>query len=79
MSKFPIIDKLGGRAALCEAIRSSKALPRKEALQITYHAVRMWEQRGQISNSATRPLWRLALDQGIECTPDDFDLREGTA
>lgn len=73
MATFPIIEKLGGRAAMPKVLRRQGLRPK------TVDAVRMWVARGQIPGEAQRALMREADNRSIPYTADDFELIEKAA
>ena len=66
MMDFPIIEKLGGRVAVFDALHSRNGHP------ATVDALRMWRARGQIPGDATRDLMALAEELGIRYSASDF-------
>lgn len=70
--RFPIIEKLGGEAAVFEHLRDCGLVRTKDAL-------RMWRaaERGVIPGDAARELMRWAEERVIEYAASDFDLQPG--
>ncbi len=65
MEPFPIIAKLGGRAAVFEKLRAF-------GFAGTIHALRMWNGRRSIPGDAIVLLLRIAETDGVATCADDF-------
>ncbi|PWC57815.1 hypothetical protein TSH7_25035 [Azospirillum sp. TSH7] len=65
MTTFPIIEKLGGRKAAHEKLRS-------RGYDHTIHAIRMWEARGSMPGDAVVMLLGIAEDEGTPAQSSDF-------
>lgn len=73
MKTFPIIEKLGGRAAIAPRLkRASKGGVRP----VTVDTIRMWSARNSIPGYATRQLIVIAAFEGVSIEPDDFTACE---
>jgi len=70
---FPIIEKLGGNRVVYAKLGTYGY----EAS--TYDAVRMWGagDRGRIPGWATLILMKIAQDEGIEFSANDFEFQDG--
>jgi hypothetical protein len=66
MDAFPIIDKLGGREAVLEALQRGGSNIR------SIHAIRMWSARGSIPGDAVAILMAEAERLGIKYSSVDF-------
>lgn len=70
---IPIIEKLGGRSAICEELQKKLDKP------ITKDVVRMWQSRGSLPGYAAIALVEMAKQNGIEFDPRDYTPPQGGA
>ena len=66
MSTFPILEKLGGREAVVDALAAA-------GMPTTKDQVRMWETRKRIPGDAQVGLMRLAEGAGLSVSSADFE------
>lgn len=72
MYTIPIIEKLGGREAVAEALTRTH---RGRSAKVTRHALNMWISRNSIPGFAVVQMLDLARAQAIEVGPNDFKRR----
>jgi hypothetical protein len=65
VSKFPIIDKLGGPSLVSDELT-------RQGLKRSTDAVRMWEVRGQISGPSIVALMQIAERKRVRYKAKDF-------
>lgn len=72
MYTIPIIDKLGGREAVAEALKRTH---KGRSATVTRHALNMWISRNSIPGFAVVQMLELARIQEIDVGPNDFKRR----